>query len=37
MKQKNNFMKRAGARGDSRLARVLTAIVMMFTLATTGA
>ena len=37
MKQKNNFMKRAGARGDSRLARVLTAIVMMFTLAVSGA
>ena len=37
MKQKNNFISRAGARGDLRLARVMTAIVMMFTLATTGA
>ena len=37
MVQKNNFMKRAGARGDSRLARVMTAIVMMFTLAVSGA
>ena len=37
MEQKKIFMKRAGARGDSRLARVLTAIEMMFTLATTGA
>ena len=31
------FMKSAGTRGYSRLARVMTAIVMMFTLATTGA
>ena len=31
------FMKSAGTRGYSPLARVLTAIVMMFTLATTGA
>jgi hypothetical protein len=37
MVQKNNFMKRAGARGDSPLARVLTAIVMLFTLAVGGA
>ena len=32
-----DFMKSAGTRGYSPLARVLTAIVMMFTLATTGA
>jgi len=37
MVQKKNFMKSAGARGDLRLARVLTAIVMMFTLAVSGA
>ena len=36
VKQKD-FMKSAGTRGYSPLARVLTAIVMMFTLATTGA
>ena len=36
MKEKD-FMKSAGRRGYSPLARVLTAIVMMFTLATTGA
>ena len=35
--KKKIFMKSAGTRGYSRLARVLTAIVMMFTLATTGA
>jgi hypothetical protein len=37
MKQKNKFMKSAGARGDSPLARGMTAIVMMFTLAVSGA
>ena len=37
MVQKNNFMKRAGARGDSPLARGMIAIVMMFTLAAAGA
>ena len=36
MKEKD-FMKSAGRRGYSPLARVLTAIVMMLTLATTGA
>ena len=37
MKQKNKFYSRAGARGHSRAARVLTAIVMMLTVAATGA
>ena len=37
MKQKSNFISSAGARGYSPLARVLTAIVMMFTLAVSGA
>lgn len=37
MKKEEIFMKSAGTRGYSPLARVLTAIVMMFTLATTGA
>ena len=37
MKKEKIFMKSAGTRGYSPLARVLTAIVMMFTLATTGA
>ena len=37
MTQKNNFISRVGRRGNSPLARVLTAIVMMFTLAATGA
>ena len=33
MVQKNNFMKRAGARGYSRLARVFTLAVMLLTMA----
>jgi hypothetical protein len=37
MEQKNNFISRAGRRGDSPLARVMIAGVMMFTLAATGA
>ena len=37
MKKEKIFMKSAGTRGYSPLARVLTAIVMMFTLAVSGA
>ena len=35
--RKKIFMKTAAMRGHSRAARVLTAIVMMLTVATTGA
>ena len=33
MVQKNNFMKRAAARGDSRLARVMTCLMLMLCVA----